>query len=78
MSLDELYWKGNQDLVLTWTCSCLLHPLLDRSSAIFAGFVFLAENSAYLKGGKLKKGQSKDMNAEAKPASFNELSGSQS
>lgn len=29
-----------------------MHPLLDR---LFAGFVFLAENPAYLKDGKPKK-----------------------
>lgn len=47
-----------------------MHPLLDR---LFAGFVFLAENPAYLKDGKpKKKGQSKEVDAEAKPANFHE------
>lgn len=69
MSLDELYWKQNQDLVLTWTCSFLLRPLLDP---IFDGFVSSAENSAFLTDGKPKKGKSKEVDAEAKPASFNE------
>lgn len=47
-------------------------PLLDRLLAIFVGFVFLAENSAFLKDGNPRKGQSKEVDTEAKPASFNE------
>lgn len=46
-----------------------MHPLLDR---LFAGFVFLAENPACLKNTKPKKGQSKEVDTEAKPPSFNE------
>lgn len=73
-SLDNLFWKHNRlrDLVLAQICSHLVPPLLGALPTIFAGFIFLAENSTFLKITKPSKEQLKEWTQRAGGASFNE------
>lgn len=58
--------------MLAQICSHLVPPLLGALPTIFAGFIFLAENSTFLKITKPSKEQPKEWTQRAGGASFNE------
>lgn len=56
--------------MLARICSCLMSPLLDTLSAVFAGFIFLAENSVFLKDSNPGEEQSKEVDSEGRKSKF--------